>query len=312
MNKCLTFLPALFLLFVAVKICVWDNGANAQFLLNDKGQVFTDEPFFNPSIIRENKIKSINGRYSYKPPGKPMRETNYWRIYEFDTLGRIVRAYETKADDGSADTVFFNYVYNGKGQLIYKGIGNEKTFYYTSYFFNQDGILESTELYLQNKNYAGDLTTTLMKKESYEYKKQGNDSVKITLNSYNLPYMKELREFNSMGQLVTIDERFITNNEGTIQTFSYYPSGALEEKSLQDTREPKKKETLQFKYDKSGNILEKKVLNYGELKYEVQFIFNESTGLLSAILEQRNQSNFISILRIKEYEYFSEILNTEE
>jgi hypothetical protein len=289
------------LLLFASFSAAWSFG---QMLTNHHGEVFTDEPFFDQEFIRSHKIKSINGRYTYKPPGKPLKETNYWQVYEFDTLGRISQWWDTKPEDGSRDTVFHKYVYNGKGLLIYKSVGDSRIMTYESFMFDSLRRISSIESFYQYRNYDNVVTTRIQRKEYFTYELMGMDTVKVTMNSYQLPYLKMTTEYDSVGKVVKVDERFITTNEGTMTTFDYNKKGKLRAKNVRSTKEENFKERLCFVYDDKNNIKEKKVFKYETMVHETQFIFNESTNFLSAILTQENGSNFITILRIKEYEYY--------
>jgi hypothetical protein len=287
--------------------CMISSGAFGQLMMNDKGQVWTEDPFFNPVFIRQHQIKAITGRYTYKAPGQAMNEKDYFRGFQFDTLGRLVYSWETKRDDGSYDTTFHKYVYNNIGRLIYHGWGDKRTSYYESFMYQNGDLMTSSEIYLQYHNRKGELVTLLQKKQSYIYEVEGNDTIKITKNSFDFPYKKEWKVYNEKHQLIRIDERFIANNQGMTYSFDYYPEGLLERKSFQDSRESEPQQVFSFAYDDMGNIKEKKIWKNGKVEREQQFIFNSETGYLTAILEQQNENNFITIIRFRNYDFYTDV-----
>jgi hypothetical protein len=277
-----------------------------QILKNQRGEVWTDVPFFNANYIRSNKIQLIKGRYFYKQPGQAMYETNFRHVFEFDTLGRIIQVYETKMDDGTTDTTFKKYAYNIRGNLIYFSEGTSTRYNYNTYFYDQKNNLLSSETYIQIKYQSGELKTVLEKKESYEYNIDGIDTLKITKNSYDLPFKKEWKTYNKQGFVTRVDERFLTNGQGKSELLEISDEGNLEKKSFKNTRDSYPRNVFTFTYDTLGNVQEKKILNDLVTVKEIQFVYNENNGKLSAILEQENENDFISIIRFQDYRYFGE------
>ena len=103
---------------------------------NRSGNAFTDVPFFNSEFIRANSIKQLNGQFTYKKSGDIMRLKEYKNVYEFDTLGRLIRSYETKKDDGTKDTTSNVYVYSEKNLLKTHKKGDTFGFSTTTYTFD--------------------------------------------------------------------------------------------------------------------------------------------------------------------------------
>jgi hypothetical protein len=59
-----------FLIFISLE-------GYSQILDNTLGHAFTDQPFFNETFIRKNKIKKMSGKYIVKKPGDMMRQTEF-------------------------------------------------------------------------------------------------------------------------------------------------------------------------------------------------------------------------------------------
>jgi hypothetical protein len=278
--------------------------ASAQLMTNERGEVYTEDPFFNETFIKENKIREIRGRYTVKNPGVPMREMNEYHVFEFDTLGRLMRIYETRKSDGSADTMYHKYFYNGKGHMIYHSYGSKSKWRYWTYLYDAKGRMVSYDIFRQFLEYDGNIKSLKEKTQTYNYANEGSDSVRITNNSYGLPYKKEKIILDEGGRVMTLDDRFITTKQGWVDHFVYDENGRLIETTHKSTREDDVKLRETFDYDENGNIKEKKVFRYGHQIEEYQFIFNSKTQLCSAILTRDPNSDKITILRFQSYEYY--------
>lgn len=278
----------------------------AQMVDNERGFVWTDIPFFNPSFIKEQKIQSIVGRYSFKNPGERMYESDASRGYFFDEEGRLIKTFDTRPQPGFYDTIFQYYRYNNRNQLIYYSEGNKKIYTYTLYQYNDSGQLVESECYNQVVMLDGDYESVLKKKESYRYQVEGQDTTRITRNSYDIPFLTTKTYYNQEGQVYQIDERFITNGQGSSEYYSYDERGDLISKAFQKTRNPQIHLRFTFQYDDNGNVLEKKVYTPAEIAREVQFVYNDESGRLTAILEQENDNNKILILRLSLYHFYGE------
>ncbi|MFA7272573.1 MAG: hypothetical protein WC044_01820 [Crocinitomicaceae bacterium] len=288
-----------FLLLIGIPITLF-----GQIFPNKEGEQVAADWVFNADFIRANHIKSINGRFTFKFKGVPMRETNYWQVFEFDTLGRIHRSYETRKDDGTRDTVWTHYFYNDKGWLIYKSVGNEENLTYLTTVYDQDHRITSLEEFQRRQDSQGILSTKEKSKESYTYEVKDGKTIKTKINGFGSPISKETYFYDTKGKINRTEDRYISTKEGIITQFTFDAQGNLLLKKTETSKQGIEKEKIQFSYDAGGNLMEKKVSVEGTLKLETQFIYNEKTGFLSAILMEENSSSNIIILRIKEYEYY--------
>lgn len=275
-----------------------------QIFPNKEGEQVAADLVFNPEFIQSNRIKSINGRFTFKFKGVPMKETNYWQVFEFDTLGRIHRSYETRKDDGTRDTVWTHYFYNDKGWLIYKSVGNGENLTYFTTVYDSDHRITSLEEFQRKKDSQGILSTKEISKELYTYEVKDGIRIKTKINGFGSPISKETYFYDAKGKINRIEDRYISTNEGTFAHFTYDGQGNLLFKNTETSKQGIEKEIIQFSYDKTGNLEEKKISIEGKIKLDMQFIYKENTGFLSAILMEENSSSNITILRIKEYEYY--------
>src|SRR5690606_41249173 len=82
-------------MIICLLLCL---NAGAQVLDNSKGNAFTDKPFFNKNFIRNNKIKTISGRFNYKKSGQAIYTTDFFYVYSFDEEGNLDATFETRTD----------------------------------------------------------------------------------------------------------------------------------------------------------------------------------------------------------------------
>jgi len=275
-----------------------------QIFTNQNGEQLSDNWIFNSEFINEKKIKSINGRFTFKRAGYPMRETNYWQIFEFDSLGRISQSYETRKDDGTLDTVWTKYFYNDKGLLIFESTGTHELFSYTTTVFNQNKEIIAIEEYRRAPDVYGIPVTKEEHVERFTYEETKGNSVKIRSNKHDTAYAKVTSFFNENGKLVKLEDSDISTNEGVIIHFDYDDKGNLLQKRVLTSKQEISKESWAFKYDEKGNLIEKKEFSENKLTKETQFLYNEISNLPSAILVQEGGNSNITILRIKECEYY--------
>jgi YD repeat-containing protein len=274
-----------------------------QLLLNNNGEQLSDDLVFNPEFIKAKKIKSINGRFTFKRTGSVMRESNFWQVYEFDTLGRIIHSYETRKDDGTIDTIWNRYFYNDKGLLIYHSVGDKEFYKYITTVYDTDKRVVSVEEFRRKPDVYGIPIIVEEHIDRYSYEELGDKLIKTRMNKQGTPYAKITPFYNEKEQLIREEDRYITTSEGLIYQYEYDAKGNLLRRTTLTSKQGIKKEMYSFKYDSGGNIQEKKYFNEDKLKTEIQYIHSESTGLLSAVLYQESGSPTIVILRIKEYEY---------
>lgn len=275
-----------------------------QILLNKTGEQLSEDLVFNPEFIRAKKIKSINGRFTYKRTGMVMKETNYWQVFEFDTLGRIIQSYETRKDDGTVDTVWSKYFYNDKGLLIYQSLGDKEFLNYTTTVYDSEKRVVSVEEFKRKPDVYGIPVSSEEQIDRFSYQNENGVLVKTRINKQGTPFAKIIPFYDEKGQLIREEDRYIATKEGLIYQYDYDKKGNLTQKRTLTSKQGITKETISFVYDESGNLKEKKLFNEEKLKMEIQFLHNESTGLLSAVLYQEGGSSNIVILRIKEYEYY--------
>jgi hypothetical protein len=272
---------------------------------NRNGSAFTDKPFFNNDFICSNKVKKLNGRFTYKKAGDMMRETHYNYVYEFDSLGRLSSTFETRKDDGTVDTTWNIYLYNSQNQLTEHKRGDGKGFTSIVYEYDEKGN-QTKESYIREYiDSLGNVQRTVLNSESMKYVNYDLQIKKTVYNNYDLPYKYEIIKYNDLGFLVEREERFIMTMAVTTVKYAYNEKGYIASIGSFEGSDTLPREETIYQYDDFGNLLEKQVYRNGVFTTEFEMIYNEKSKLLSYVLTRDVATNFIMILGFKDYVFFN-------
>ena len=272
---------------------------------NRLGTAFTDKPFFSQEFIKENKIKALNGVFTYKKPGEVMRSTEYKYVYEFDSLGRYTTSYETRKDDGTTDTTWNKYVYSEKDLLIEHKKGYGKGFTSTTYEYDDKNRITRESYVREYVDSFGVQQRTILNSESMTYEDFDKQTKKTVYNSYGLPYLQEFSNYNELGYLVERVQRLIMTSTVTTYKYEYSNKGYIASiKAFEGGGETPVEET-QYVYDDHGNLLDKHYYRNGVYITEIEMLYNDKSKLLTYVLTRDAATNFIMILGFKDYKFYN-------
>jgi len=290
--------------FILLIFLLASSTTNAQVLDNRLGEAFTDKPFFNESFVKRNRLKRLNGTYTYKNEGGAMRETKFKHVYEFDREGRLVMTYETRTDDGTKDTSWNIYEYDERGFLDLHRKTDEDGF--TTVLYTNDSIGRVVkEEFVREVDSNGHIIQTLeFNEERRVYAEYENQTKCTHYNNYDLPYLDEFYNYNDLGYLVSREERIKMTSSVYTYTYEYNDKGKLAAIKKTSNRSRGILEETTFKYDELGNLLEKRLYRDGVFTTDIQIIYNSKTKLLSAVLTKQVSTGFMTIVRFKDYEYY--------
>lgn len=281
------------------------SSASAQLLENSKGIALTEIPFFNTRFVKGSKIKEIRGTFTFKKQGDIMRESNYVYVFDFDTLGNLVRHYQTAKGDSGTDTTVRFYDYTQDGRLVRKRISQKKGFLSTYYSYNSEGQVVKEEVYRDIDTMHSLLNpfierSILWNTETMDYQVYEGQYKKKIFNSYGNQYLEMTRYMDSLGYLAREEELFtITRNKITTK-YKYSDKGWIESVATYKNTDPIPTSESRFTYDAFGNLQSKLIYKDGVFVTEYQLIYSGLTGLIYSIVIREVSSNFISIIRFKE------------
>lgn len=288
-------------MIIIMFLTIWSD---AQVLDNRKGEAFTDKPFFNESFVKENKLKKLVGSYVYKKTGEAMKTTSFKYVYSFDQQGHLASSYETNTSDGTKDTVWNIYEYNGKNELIAHRKTDLDGFLTVHYTYDDQGRVIAEE-YKRDIDSLGEIVRSLsFNKERIEHQDYGEQTKLTRYNNYDLPYLDEFIRHDSIGYLVEKVERIRMTSTTLTYTYAYDDKGKLS--SIQQTSNRKNGiiEEFKFRYDELGNLIEKHVFKDGVFTTDIQIIYNSKTKLLATVITKQVSTGFMMILRFQDYEFY--------
>lgn len=279
--------------------------SHGQLLDNSEGRAFSDYPFFNTEFIKASRIKEIKGKYTFKKQDDIMRKTNYVYVFSFDSLGNLVRHYETSKGDISNDTTVRLYTYDGSNRLLSLRESQHRGFMTTYYTYDDSGRVVKEEVWRDIDTLHSILKpeierSLLWNSETMQYENYGGQSRKKVYNSDGNQYLEISRYTDSLGYLKQIDELFTITRDLFITHFTYGNHGWVENIKVVHSTDPVPVTEMQFTYDHYGNLSSKRLFKNGVFTTEYQIIYSEKTGLLSSILIREVSTNFISMIRFSE------------
>lgn len=278
---------------------------NAQILDNKRGLAFTEEPFFDEVFIRTNKIKKIKGEFTHKKAGDVMRKTEFKSVYEFNSMGQLISSYETRNEENIKDTIQNYYEYYPNNQLaVHRKKDSEG---YGSIHYERDSLnrVISEETRRDLFNDKGQIERSLViNHETMKYDTFPLQQKKTVFNSYNLPYLEEVCHFNEDGYLLDREENLKMTSNKIKYFYEYNEKGYISAIRSNANINGVFAEEWLFRYDDYGNLIEKHVYKNGKFVTDIQIIYNSETKLLSSVLTQDIETNFIVILRFMGYEFF--------
>ena len=82
------------------------------------------------------------------------------------------------------------------------------------------------------------------------------------------------------------------------------PPGKLSAIRKKSNKEEGYLEELLYKYDELGNLIEKHIYKKGVFTTDIQIMYSSKTKLLSTVLTREVATDFMMILRFRDYEFF--------
>lgn len=281
----------------------------SQFLDNSKGNAFSEIPFFNEKFVKNNKIKSLKGTYTFKKMGDIMRETDLVFQYDFDNKGHLIQSFETNNESHKVDTTLLLYSYYKDGNLAYVRRKDHIGYYSTHYFYDSINRVIKEE-YKRDIDTAGTFfvpsfeRSMLLNFETIKYETNGFFEKSTVHNSYGLPFKEIISTHDSSGYLISKEEKLKFGNQRNITQFEYDENGWISNIKITNSNNSKLNQELRFKYDEFGNLSEKHIYKNNQFITDIQVIYNLKTGLISSILTRDVATNFISILRFEVVKFY--------
>jgi len=272
-----------------------------QMILNQDGEAFTTDPFFNSNFIQNNKIKTIKGTYSFKKNKDLIRKVPGSYTYKFNKKGRLNSCINIRWNGKTLDTTLQYYEYNQLGAII--SIKKSENNGVTLQEFHRDSLnrIISTSNYRVILDDQGEV---VKKNEMNTETMQYSNEKRTTYNSYNLPYLISYDNYNEDGYKTSSIDKLKMGGTIYKKEYDYNDKGLLISIDTFYDKHLKPVEELKFKYDNFGNLMERHEFKQGVFTKDFQVIFDTKTGLLHSIIDRNPVNNFMSIIRFTKYEFY--------
>lgn len=272
---------------------------------NRNGEAFTDVPFFNEDFVKQNKLKKLKGEFTYMKSGSGMRDTQFKYVYEFDQNGRLISTFETKKDNKKIDTNWNKYNYDELNNLVSHSKTDMDGFLTIKYTHDTLGRVLTKE-YVRDIDSAGSIIRSLsFNKEAIKYANFDLQTKRTFYNNYDLPYLDEYFNYNEMGYLIERIERIKMTSSVYSYKYEYNDEGKLSAIRKTSNKKEGYAEELLFRYDELGNLIEKHIYKNGIFTTDIQIIYSSKTKLLQSVMTREVSTDFLMILRFKDYEFFN-------
>lgn len=280
-------------------------------ILNISQPLFTDEPFFNQTFIKANKVKSITGSISSKKVRDIIRTKGLDYYYEFNDDGTLLMQLASHYSKGLKDSSIITYCYNEHGNVSIKR-KSDSYGYYSHHYKYDDNSNVILQTYCRDENRFECKSKFELKKQytivadSFSYEKLGNNHVKKKFfNNSGKVFKEQMNYYNEQGYLVEEYTKFLIGNKKKKLTYEYDEHGRLHKKHTFVNIAKDKKITEEYSYDDIGNVLDIKIYENDFYKTRKQFLYNNKTMLLNAQIIQDIQSEFLTIIQYS-YQFVGE------
>ena len=280
---------------------------NAQILGINK-PLFSDLPFFNIDFIKSNNIKSITGSISSKKVRDIIRASGLDYFYVFNEDGTLKSQLSSHFTNGIKDSSVVSYQYKNNNITVKR---KSDSYGYFSYHYKYDELNNIiTQTYCRDENKFESKSKFELKKEyvivkdSFSYQKFDAKQTKKTFyNAYGKKFKEQTNYYNEHGYLIEEYTKFIIGSNKKKLTYEYDKNGRLFKKHIYTNIAQEKKTTEVYSYDEIGNVLDIKYFLNETHSSTKQFLYNPKTMLLTAMIIQDIETEFVRIIKYS-YTFF--------
>jgi hypothetical protein len=311
--------------------------AQAQIFYPPLQHVADNIPEFNFSEIKKRKIKSIVFDMVDKKDFQVAEDKDLSRHYEFDSLGRLTRAYYTiirriiqkefhtapvykrkrMVHPGHSytkniyefDTLSCTFKYDEKGNLACKRYNDGSV--YTSQYYWHDSLGRVTRiLFCKETNSSPDKSVFVLGlqqkqfEERYKYAFTSETQYKkLCLNDEDRVFKEVIVSFGADSKPRQFNETFVATWINQVTDFSYNASGQLTEKKFTSNAGTPVETRDNFEYDAAGRLDMEKHYKNGLLISETGYVYDQLSGLPTSYVTRDPVNKSMQIVRLL-YTYY--------
>ena len=289
--------------FIYLLICFSCSNFTAQMLNNEKGNLFSETPFFNEKYIRSINLKSITGTISSKKELGSIKASGNKESYIFNKKGHLLTHYLTTKVKNKYDTIFTFYEYKNGNNTVVR-VSDSYGFY--SYSRDFDSLNRIVSQAFSREKNASKSKVHFKLEEKYiifeeTYKYHLNDSIHVVtvFNSNGRPYQIQKKFYNQLGYLEKTQTRLLISNKNNTESYQYNEKGFL--KSIKYFKEQNATpfKEIKYDYDEWGNVTFMDEYKDNERVVHKELLYNPSNLVLKTILSQDLISNLITITKFE-------------
>lgn len=292
-------------LFVFVFILLLDALSYGQLAaFQDEGGLIT--PTFNYDIIHTKKVASITIHVEEKPDDKPIYDDGIMQYYRFDSAGRLAESYYTiKESSDSWDTIHSRYYYDKQNRLITKRT-YEGSFYDTWYYVWYDNGLLKKEAHVHESVGPGggaDFkigSQKMISCDSFNYEIYPKQVQRYGYNEQNKLYEKVITQYDNGKHLISRYSHYqvgwLFSQADLVYDSVYRVTGYTYAANLSGEEYKK----VHITYDKYSNVISEKIFSRDKQLNDIEFMYDNSTGLISNKL---NRDYIKGLIEIDQFTY---------
>lgn len=269
-------------------------------------KIFSDEPFLNTAIIKENKVKSMTIEIQSKADHKPIVHHNMWLAYDFDKEGRMIHNYKLfRQSDYHFDTLLVSYEYDLQNRIIAKRMSDNFGFYSLNYEYDSKGAILKETYCRDISSGKGHLDFKLQKQypiavETFKTEcYTATQCKRFALNNLGNAYKETLIYYDKKGKVLSEETSFINTGKREKRSFNYDEKGRITEISDYTDIAGEQTQLISIDYDKDGRIIKWMVYKNNQLKENAEFLFLENKPqVISAYINRKESDKQMDIYKI--------------
>jgi hypothetical protein len=267
----------------------------------DEGDIIT--PSFRYDIIKMKKVATITIHFEEKPDGKRIYDDGVMQFYRFDTAGRLSESlYTIKENGDNWDTIRSRYYYDKNNRLITKRT-NEGTFFDAWYYTWYDNNMLKKEAHVHETPAPGDGTEfkvgeqKLISCDSFAYNIYPKQTQRFGYNEQNTVYEKVITQYDDRKRFIGRSSHFEVGWLFSQVDLKYDSANHVGQYTYAANLNGEVHKTTKLTYDQYGNIQVEKVFQSDKQTHEIEYLYDNSTGLISNKLDRDYDKALIEIDR---------------
>ncbi len=255
------------------------------------GNALYQEPYFTPSYIVQNKIRSVHAEERIKYPNRPIdSRVNTW-YFLFSSKGELKESLRKNINVTRVDSISSLLSYNDKAQVVFRRFKGLFGIEIHSFKYNEKNLLsEETRKYTQFNNPA--------QHTKFDYTFY-NDSTyrKVYVNDEGRPYYEELVRTTQSGLLLEKSEKRTHTGLQKRTQISYNQQQLPTEVVIEEYKPSYIKRVFRYTYTANGRLETEDVFENDIATQHNEFVYTQA--LLTAYLSRNESDQSIRIVTFR-------------